>query len=1200
MARTPTPMDISLPNVGGARPVAGYDVSAFGAGGQALARGGERLGAGIENSAEQIAAAQAEQARQQHNIATAQALTEKTALDGKFIGDTGFDDLADRRQAASAAITDKWAATMPPGPIRQNFVATQSLRDAQEGLKGTEAAFKGKASTALANVDQDYGTLIRDIPRMSDTDVSARIDAHNNLVDDLGHNGYLTPDQVQLKKQANAEGIAFRREDTDMRRNPKGWMSDYEGYLSGRTPAGVVSKGETGDPSLGVKSVGNISSDTNGSKSYGFMGLNSGTGSVASFARNYGQQFGLSAKPGSAAFDAQWTAAATGQTAAFRDAQLKYFNEKIVPTISTDLQKFGVPPTVASDPRVQTYFADRSVQMGTLGLQNVEDAWQTAKGDVPRFLRNMNQIDGTPANLQANFHSAIASGVYSAAGHATRLDTRLNGALAATGDQQPSSVMQPGGQQNPSPPGAAGSMRDLIDPLKLDRLYNQARILSHREDTEARIGFSNSLTDDYTEAGHTGVVTTPKTLDDFRNAGFDEEEAVQRFEQYRLTTQMYSDRLKMAGMSPPERQELIASYTPHPGGPPGSYNAQQLRQDALAKVDQAINEATAATDRKERQKALAAFQERVKDSSTEAERTGAVGTSIPRSDFIDNLGEDKGPEAWRTYTRSMQFGSDAASMPNMTAEDRAGMVATWSPQPGEEGYAEKARFQDKIIGVNTAIDTAHAAVVKRQEEMAKVVEGLNKERDGDPAAYTIKYLPAVTDAWGKLQDATQGGGTAINPAAAARDYAVATITEQQRLGVPPDKMDIVPKSYITDLAKAVANPEAEGGADRVAKRLQSEQQLWGDAWPQVFRQISADKGSFHAVVRVVGAGMEDVPGRKLIEMSGMGLKEILKDEHDERAATIQNAVLDAMKPFGATLAGYADRLPIFNDYRSQAEKLAASYVMDGKTAPDAAKQAFEDVLKHKYDFLGGDFGSDSYRIPKTQANGLPNPFSNVEVQNGAEWAKAHLGEVHVDRSNLEAADKALHLTPQERALYERHLTNLVGPGGVNNPDGSRSTLFQTSFETDGKTYNVPTVYDGRILKPDDAIERARKEGLDKFPSYASEDEAEARYQQMHNYMERDTEQHFKGKAGVDLDVVPPAIAPGFREKYLGSAPINTYRRDAVWVTAPGDTGLMLVYGDEAVRTKAGQPLTLTWDQLADMARTHQADIIAPVPTMGTP
>src|SRR6266478_4252825 len=52
---TPTPEDIPLPNVQGARPVAGYDVSAWGQGAQAMARGVQTLGGDIQKSAQDIA-----------------------------------------------------------------------------------------------------------------------------------------------------------------------------------------------------------------------------------------------------------------------------------------------------------------------------------------------------------------------------------------------------------------------------------------------------------------------------------------------------------------------------------------------------------------------------------------------------------------------------------------------------------------------------------------------------------------------------------------------------------------------------------------------------------------------------------------------------------------------------------------------------------------------------------------------------------------------------------------------------------------------------------------------------------------------------------------------------------------------------------------------------------------------------------------
>jgi hypothetical protein len=144
-------------------------------------------------------------------------------------------------------------------------------------------------------------------------------------------------------------------------------------------------------------------------------------------------------------------------------------------------------------------------------------------------------------------------------------------------------------------------------------------------------------------------------------------------------------------------------------------------------------------------------------------------------------------------------------------------------------------------------------------------------------------------------------------------------------------------------------------------------------------------------------------------------------------------------------------------------------------------------------------------------------------------------DMSASTQNLRAADAEMKLTPQERSMYERHLTNLVGPGGVTNPDGSRSTLFQVSFESDGRTYNVPSVYGGKILPPREAIDRAMQEGINKFPSYGSQEEAESRYNRMHDFMEKDTQQFLQGsRSGVgakpytarDLQSAVPVAVPG--------------------------------------------------------------------------
>lgn len=131
-------------------------------------------------------------------------------------------------------------------------------------------------------------------------------------------------------------------------------------------------------------------------------------------------------------------------------------------------------------------------------------------------------------------------------------------------------------------------------------------------------------------------------------------------------------------------------------------------------------------------------------------------------------------------------------------------------------------------------------------------------------------------------------------------------------------------------------------------------------------------------------------------------------------------------------------------------------------------------------------------------------------------------------ANYTQANQDMRLNPQEQAFYQRHLTNLNGNGGVDNPDGSRSTLYQSVQEHNGKYYNVPTVWNGaRETEPytnpktgetmdvpnQTALQNVEKAGWDTFPSYSTPDEADARYDQMHGYMEKDTADYMASKSG---------------------------------------------------------------------------------------
>ena len=61
---------------------------------------------------------------------------------------------------------------------------------------------------------------------------------------------------------------------------------------------------------------------------------------------------------------------------------------------------------------------------------------------------------------------------------------------------------------------------------------------------------------------------------------------------------------------------------------------------------------------------------------------------------------------------------------------------------------------------------------------------------------------------------------------------------------------------------------------------------------------------------------------------------------------------------------------------------------------------------------------------------------------------------------------------------------------VDNPDGSISTERTIGVNIDGREYVIPTLVGGKQLTPDQAVNEARRRGLQNFPSFATVEEAE--------------------------------------------------------------------------------------------------------------
>lgn len=109
---------------------------------------------------------------------------------------------------------------------------------------------------------------------------------------------------------------------------------------------------------------------------------------------------------------------------------------------------------------------------------------------------------------------------------------------------------------------------------------------------------------------------------------------------------------------------------------------------------------------------------------------------------------------------------------------------------------------------------------------------------------------------------------------------------------------------------------------------------------------------------------------------------------------------------------------------------------------------------------------------------------------------------HRRLQNYMAALHELGLTPQEQYAYKHHLGNL-SRGGVPHENGDISTFLSRVFTFGDRAFVLPTVWDNQIVNDQEAIRRSREVGMDKWPSYDSVDAAVARYNDMHQYMDRD-------------------------------------------------------------------------------------------------
>lgn len=459
MVKLPTRDDLgAMPSARSGRPIATYDTTAVGKGLAQLGRAGQEIAASIYDHARSVEDYEAERRFQEFKW-DRELEIEKSSQEiepgqaGRFAEDWAGGYKAKAKEFLSTvpeAQRGKYDAKLfgierDLYGAASKFARAEQKRSSVAGIDDFRERYLPQAVTpeAFARFKSDYQSQIdnnpwlspiekdelrrKSLPAVEQTRIQFLRDRAQSVEELDALDREIWGGRMPLDTQENPETRArlpARPAGEQMGERPVGGFDAASAAISTRLETGKK------NPLDGVSS---IARDSAGTKSYGNFGLNSG-GSAQKFVAEYGGPLGLTGEPGTAEFDRSWRAAANRDPAALHQAEMSWYSRNITANVSQRLKNVGVDDALAGDPRVQAYFADRSIQQGAGSIdemakhrRRIDAAAKAAGGDPVAFLKAVTEADREA--LTSDFPTALRTGVYSERGHDNRLDGRLKLAL---------------------------------------------------------------------------------------------------------------------------------------------------------------------------------------------------------------------------------------------------------------------------------------------------------------------------------------------------------------------------------------------------------------------------------------------------------------------------------------------------------------------------------------------------------------------------------------------------------------------------------------------------------------------------------------------------------------------------------------------------------------------------------------------------
>lgn len=341
---------------------------------------------------------------------------------------------------------------------------------------------------------------------------------------------------------------------------------------------------------------------------------------------------------------------------------------------------------------------------------------------------------------------------------------------------------------------------------------------------------------------------------------------------------------------------------------------------------------------------MAELRERLRSDVQDAlaaREAGLPATLPSHARFIEAYG-DEGNERYRNALETFRIYDVVGQAAHMRPNEALELLEQLKPKQ-QEGAAEASQRYDIAV---------------------RLWQGQRRQLEQDPVGTLLSRDERVREAFDALSS---------DDPTAVRRYIETVQGAQEALGVAEPKL--LPQGLAQEMAAQLApNPEQPGAR---AQRIAQFEQQWGAAWPRVLREVAPKLEGLGQILPFVpaqtAARLDVLSAQRDAVMQVLASTGLKKD--------LATALAEQLEPLNATFPPgvLADGPVVWQQYYQAAELLAADMMRGGASPERAAKDAVEQILGNRYQFVG------TLRIPRVTLDG--EPIDAQAIRSGALYAR---------------------------------------------------------------------------------------------------------------------------------------------------------------------------------------------------------------------